>query len=51
MGNQITEQLIKNKNLEKELKVAEEKIVSLATMANWYEKKFGKAPDNLPKIK
>jgi Plasmid recombination enzyme len=51
VGNQITEQLIKNKNLEKELKVAEEKISSLTTISNWYEKKFGKAPENLPKIK
>ena len=51
MGNQITEQLIKNKNLENDLKVAEEKIVSLTTLSNWYEKKFGKAPDNLPKNK
>ena len=51
VGNQITEVLIKNKNLEKELKIAEEKISSLATISNWYEKKFGKAPDNLPKIK
>ena len=51
VGNQITEQLIKNKNLERELKIAEEKISSLATISNWYEKKFGKAPDNLPKIK
>ena len=51
VGNQITEVLIKNKNLGKELKIAEEKISSLATISNWYEKKFGKAPDNLPKIK
>ena len=51
VGNQITEQLIKNKNLERELKIAEEKISSLATISNWYEKKFGKTPDNLPKIK
>ena len=51
VGNQITEQLIKNKNLERELKIAEEKISSLATISNWYEKKFGKAPENLPKIK
>lgn len=51
VGNQITEVLIKNKNLEEELKIAEEKISSLATISNWYEKKFGKAPDNLPKIK
>jgi hypothetical protein len=51
VGNQITEQLIKNKNLEKELKVAEEKNANLVTLTNWYEKKFGKAPDNLPKIK
>ena len=51
VGNQITEQLIKNKNLERELKIAEEKISSLATISNWYEKKFSKAPDNLPKNK
>ena len=51
VGNQITEQLIKNKNLERELKIAEEKISSLANISNWYEKKFGKAPENLPKIK
>ena len=51
VGNQITEQLIKNKNLENDLKVAEEKIVSLTTLSNWYEKKFSKAPDNLPKNK
>lgn len=51
VGNQITEQLIKNKNLEKDLKIAEEKIVSLTNLSNWYEKKFGKDPDNLPKLK
>ena len=39
------------KNLEKDLKDAEEKIVSLTTLSNWYEKKFGRAPENLPKIK
>lgn len=51
VSNQITKQLIKNKNLEAELKVAEEKISSLTIISNWYEKKFGKAPENLPKIK
>ena len=43
--------MYQNKNLENDLKVAEEKIVSLTTLSNWYEKKFSKAPDNLPKNK
>lgn len=51
VGNQITFEKSKNKNLEDDLKIAEEKIVSLTTISNWYEKKFGKASNNLPKIK
>lgn len=51
VGNQITVEKIKNKNLEKDLKVAAEKIVSLSKLSNWYERNFGKAPDNSIKIK
>jgi hypothetical protein len=51
VGNQITVEKSKNKILEEDLKNAEEKIVNLTKLSNWYEKKFGNAPDNLPKIK
>lgn len=51
IGNQMTEQVIKNKNLEKDLKIAEEKILNLTNLSSWYEKNFSKAPDNFPKLK
>lgn len=51
VGNQITVEKTKNVELEKELGKAEEKTKNMFNIINWYEKKFGKAPDNLPKIK
>ena len=51
VGNQITMEKTKNVELEKELSKTEEKTKDMFTIINWYEKKFGKAPDNLPKIK
>ena len=37
--------------LEKEVKTKDQKLEDQATLIQWYQKKFGKAPDNLPKIK
>jgi copper oxidase (laccase) domain-containing protein len=51
VGNQISVEKSKNMELEKELGKAEEKTKDMFNIINWYEKKFGKAPDNLPKIK
>jgi len=51
VGNQITVEKSKNIELEKELTKTEEKTKDMFNIINWYEKKFGKAPDNLPKIK
>lgn len=51
VGNQITVEKSKTLELEKELGKAEEKTKDMFKVINWYEKNFGKAPDNLPKIK
>ena len=51
VGNQITVEKSKTLELEKELGKVEEKTKDMFKVINWYEKKFGKAPDNLPKIK
>lgn len=51
VGNQITEEKSKNAELEKELDKVEEKTKDMFTVLSWYEKKFGKAPEDLPKIK
>ena len=51
VGNQITVEKSKTVELEKELGKAEEKNKDMFNVINWYEKKFGKAPENLPKIK
>jgi regulator of protease activity HflC (stomatin/prohibitin superfamily) len=51
VGNQITAEKSRNIELEKELTKTEEKAKDMFNIINWYEKKFGKAPDNLPKLK
>ena len=51
VGNQITLEKSKNANLEREVKSKDEKIHDQFAVINWYEKSFGPAPDNLPKIK
>ena len=51
VGNQITAEKSRNIELEKELTKTEEKTKDMFNIINWYEKKFGKAPDNLPKLK
>lgn len=51
VGNQITLEKSKNVELEKEVDSKDRKLEDQATLINWYQKKFGKAPENLPKIK
>ena len=51
VGNQIILEKSKNAELEKEVKTKDQKLEDQATLIQWYQKKFGKAPDNLPKIK
>lgn len=51
VGNQIVLEKSKNAELEKEVKTKDQKLEDQATLIQWYQKKFGKAPDNLPKIK
>ncbi|WP_080289679.1 plasmid recombination protein [Burkholderia cenocepacia] len=51
VGNQITLEKSKNAELEKEVEGKDKKLDDQATVIQWYQKKFGKAPDNLPKIK
>ena len=51
VGNQMTLEKSKNAELEKEVKTKDQKLEDQATLIQWYQKKFGKAPDNLPKIK
>ena len=51
VGNQITLEKSKNAELEKEVEGKDKKLEDQATVIQWYQKKFGKAPDNLPKIK
>ena len=50
VGNQITLEKSKNAELEKEIESKDKKLEDQATLINWYQKKFGKAPDNLPKL-
>ena len=51
VGNQITLEKSKNAELEKEVETKDQKLEDQATLIQWYQNKFGKAPDNLPKIK
>jgi predicted trehalose synthase len=51
VGNQIILEKSKNAELEKEVKTKDQKLEDQATLIQWYQKKFGKAPDNLPKLK
>ena len=51
VGNQIILEKSKNAELEKEVKTKDQKLEDQATLIQWYQKKFGKAPDNFPKIK
>ena len=51
VSNQITEQKAKTEELNKELDKEREKIQDLADTLKWYEKKFGKTPDNFQKYK
>ena len=50
VGNQITLEKSKNAELEKEVEGKDKKLDDQATVIQWYQKKFGKAPDNLPKL-
>lgn len=50
VGNQITLEKSKNAELEKEIESKDKKLENQATLINWYQKKFGRAPDNLPKL-
>lgn len=50
-GTQITIEKARSAELKKELEKSEEKTRDMFVLINWYERKFGKAPDNLPKIK
>lgn len=50
VGNQITLEKSKNAELEKEIESKDKKLEDQATLINWYQKKFGRAPDNLPKL-
>ena len=51
VSNQITEQKAKTEELNKELDKEREKVQDLADTLKWYEKKFGKTPDNFQKYK
>jgi len=51
VANQITEQVAKNKNLEEDLSKSQEKIEDLFSTISWYEKKYGRTPDNFLKKK
>ena len=50
VGNQITLEKSKNAELEKEIESKDKKLEDQATLIHWYQKKFGRAPDNLPKL-
>ena len=50
VGNQITLEKSKNDELEKEIESKDKKLEDQATLIHWYQKKFGRAPDNLPKL-
>lgn len=51
VGNQITLEKSKSAELEKEVESKDKKLEDQAVLIHWYQKKFGKAPDNLPKLK
>ena len=51
VGNQITVQKEKTKDLERELEKEQEKSKGLGETVAWYEKKFGMAPGNFNKLK
>lgn len=51
VGNQITVQKEKTKDLERDLEKEQEKSKELGAVVAWYEKKFGKTPDNSQKLK
>ena len=50
-GNMLTEEKSKTKELGEELGKEQEKTKELAGVVQWYEKKFGKAPDTSTKFK
>lgn len=50
VGNQITLEKSKNAELEKEIESKDKKLEDQATLIHWYQNKFGRAPDNLPKL-
>ena len=51
VGNQITLQKGKAKELERDLEKEQEKSKELGAVVAWYEKRFGKTPDNFQKLK
>ncbi len=51
VGNQITVEKAKNAELEKEIELKDEKLKEQADLIQFYQKKFGKAPDNSKKFK
>lgn len=51
VGNQITVQKEKTKDLERDLEKEQEKSKNLSEAVAWYEKKFGMAPGNFNKLK
>lgn len=51
VGNQITVQKEKTKDLERDLEREQEKAKELSEVVSWYEKKFGKAPGNFNRLK
>ena len=51
VGNQITAQKEKTKELERDLEKEQEKSKGLGEVVAWYEKKFGIAPGNFNKLK
>ena len=51
VGNQITAQKEKTKELERDLEKEQEKSKGLSEVVAWYEKKFGIAPGNFNKLK
>ena len=51
VGNQITVQKEKTKDLERELEKEQEKSKNLSEVIAWYEKKFDMAPSNFNKLK
>lgn len=51
VGNQISVQKEKTKDLEMDLEREQEKAKELGEVVSWYEKKFGKAPGNFNRLK